>query len=169
MAASKTTVENLKEAFAGESQANRKYLAYALQAEKDGRPVIARLFRAAAEAETVHALGHLRSLDGVQDTVRNLEDAVAGETYEYTTMYPPMVEQAQKESHKGKAMLGWANRVEKVHAQLFTQALEAARAGKDLPETYFWYCSVCGHIEAAAEPPTKCPVCNSPAGKFVKL
>lgn len=120
-----TTAENLKTAFAGESQANRKYLAYANKAVKDGCPQIARLFRAAAEAETIHALAHLQNMGAVGSTLDNLKDALAGETYEYSDMYPPMVEQAAKEGHRGKNMLKWANAVEKVHADLYKQALEA--------------------------------------------
>src|SRR5512136_3065070 len=127
-----TTHENLSVAFAGESQANRKYLAFARAAEKEGFPQVARLFRAAAEAETIHALAHFQNLGGVGTTLENLKAAVAGETYEYSEMYPPMVEQAKAEGHRGKTMLGFANEAEKVHARLFRQALEAMQAGKDL-------------------------------------
>jgi rubrerythrin len=148
-----STVENLKTAFAGESQANRKYLAYAAKAAKEGYPQIARLFRAAAEAETIHALTHLQSLGGVGSTLDNLQDAIAGETYEYTQMYPPMVEQAEQEGHRGKNMLKWANAVEKVHAELYQQALAALQAGKDL--------------ELGA-PPAKCPVCGLAGTRFQK-
>src|SRR5512133_3412153 len=118
-----TTNENLAVAFAGESQANRKYTAFARQAEKEGFPQIARLFRAAADAETIHALGHFANMGGVGSTLQNLEAAVAGETYEFTEMYPPMVQQAQAEGHKARTLLELANRAEKVHAGLFRQAL----------------------------------------------
>jgi rubrerythrin len=162
-----TTVENLKTAFAGESQANRKYLAYAAKADKDGYPQIARLFRAAAEAETIHALAHFQSMGGVGSTLDNLKDAVAGETYEFSTMYPPMVEQAEKEGHRGKNMLKWANAVEKVHAELYQQALAALQAGKDLSTMEIYLCPVCGHLEVG-HPPDKCPVCGALGAKFQK-
>ncbi len=162
------TTENLAVAFAGESQANRKYLAFARQAEKEGLPQIARLFRAAAEAETIHALGHLANMGGVGTTLQNLEAAVKGETYEYTEMYPPMVDQARKEGHKGKTLLDFANRAEKVHAGLFRQALEAMRSGKDLSQMDVYLCPVCGDVEFGA-PPDKCPICGAPASKFQKI
>jgi rubrerythrin len=162
-----STVENLKTAFAGESQANRKYLAYAAKAAKEGYPQIARLFRAAAEAETIHALTHLQSLGGVGSTLDNLQDAIAGETYEYTQMYPPMVEQAEQEGHRGKNMLKWANAVEKVHAELYQQALAALQAGKDLSAMEIYLCPVCGHLELGA-PPAKCPVCGLAGTRFQK-
>jgi rubrerythrin len=162
-----TTVENLKTAFAGESQANRKYLAYANRADKEGYPQIAKLFRAAAEAETLHALAHLQNMGGVGSTLDNLKDAVAGETHEYTEMYPPMVAQAEAEGHRGKSMLKWANAVEKVHAELYQQALEALQAGKDLSTMEIYLCPVCGHLEVGA-PPDKCPVCGLAGAKFQK-
>ena len=164
----KTTQENLATAFAGESQANRKYLAFAKQAEKEGFAQIATLFRAAAEAETIHAHAHLANMGGVGTTVQNLEAAVAGETYEFTEMYPPMVEQAAAEGHKAKKMLDFANRAEKVHAGLFTQALEALRAGKDLSKMEVYLCPFCGDVEFG-EPPEKCPICGAPAAKFQKI
>jgi rubrerythrin len=162
-----STAENLKTAFAGESQANRKYLAFAIRADKEGYPQVARLFRAAAEAETVHALAHLQSLGGIGSTLDNLKDAVAGETYEYKEMYPPMVEQAEKEGHRGKNMLKWANAVEKVHAGLYQQALEAVQAGKDLSTMEIYLCPVCGHLELG-NAPDKCPVCGLAGAKFQK-
>ena len=163
-----TTVENLKVAFAGESQANRKYLAFARQAEKEGLPQIAKLFRAAAEAETIHAHAHLANMGGVGTTVQNLEAAVAGETYEFTEMYPPMVEQAAAEGHRAKKMLDFANRAEKVHAGLFRQALEALRSGKDLSQMDVYLCPFCGDVEFGV-PPEKCPICGAPAAKFQKI
>src|SRR5512142_830165 len=141
-----TTLENLAVAFAGESQANRKYLAFAKQADKEGLPQIAKLFRAAAEAETIHALGHLANMGGIGTTLQNLEAAVAGETYEFTEMYPPMVEQAKAEGHRGKTMLGWANSAEKVHAGLFQQALAALESGADLSKMDVYLCPACGDI-----------------------
>jgi rubrerythrin len=163
-----TTQENLATAFAGESQANRKYLAFAKQAEKEGFAQIAKLFRAAAEAETIHAHAHLANMGGVGTTVQNLEAAVAGETYEFTEMYPPMVEQAAAEGHKAKKMLDFANRAEKVHAGLFRQALEALRSGKDLSQMDVYLCPFCGDVEFGV-PPEKCPICGAPASKFQKL
>ncbi|HEX9050017.1 MAG TPA: rubrerythrin family protein [Anaeromyxobacter sp.] len=163
-----TTTENLAVAFAGESQANRKYLAFARQAEKEGLPQIARLFRAAAEAETIHALGHLANMGGVGTTLQNLEAALKGETYEYTEMYPPMVDQAQKEGHKARTLLDFANRAEKVHAGLFQQALEAMRAGKDLSKMDVYLCPVCGDLEFGAAP-DRCPICGAPASRFQKI
>jgi len=163
-----TTNENLATAFAGESQANRKYLAFARQAEKEGLPQIARLFRAAAEAETIHALGHLANMGGVGTTLQNLEAAVKGETYEFTEMYPPMVEQATVEGHKAKTLLDWANRAEKVHAGLFRQAHEAMRAGKDLSQMDVYLCPFCGDVEFGV-PPERCPICGTPAAKFQKI
>ncbi len=163
-----TTNENLAVAFAGESQANRKYLAFARQAEKEGLGQIARLFRAAAEAETLHALAHLANKGGVGTTLQNLKEAVAGETYEFTEMYPPMVEQAKAEGHKAKTMLDFANRAEKVHAGLFRQALEALEAGKDLSQMEVYLCPVCGDVELGV-PPEKCPICGAPAAKFQKI
>ncbi|MGA8891231.1 MAG: rubrerythrin family protein [Anaeromyxobacteraceae bacterium] len=163
-----TTQENLAVAFAGESQANRKYLAFAQAAEKEGYAQIARLFRAAADAETIHALGHFRNMGGVGTTLQNLEAAVAGETYEYTEMYPPMVEQAKAEGHRAKTMLGWANEAEKVHARLFREALEAMKSGKDLSQMDVFLCPVCGDVEFGL-PPDKCPICGAPGSKYQKI
>lgn len=163
----KTTKENLMEAFAGESMANRKYLAFAKQAEKDGFKNIASLFRATAEAETIHALGHFAAMDGVKSTLENLEYAINGETYETNEMYPPMYEQALKEDHKAKKMFKWAMEVERVHAELYKIALEAAKTGKDI-DCEVWLCPVCGHLELK-NPPEKCPVCGVPASKYERI
>jgi rubrerythrin len=160
-----TTQENLAVAFAGESQANRKYLAFAQAAEKEGYAQIARLFRAAADAETIHAHAHLRNMGGVGTTLENLKSAVAGETYEYTEMYPPMVEQAKAEGHRAKTMLGFANEAEKVHARLFGEALAALQAGKDLSRMDVYLCPVCGDVEFG-EPPDKCPICGAPKARY---
>jgi rubrerythrin len=162
-----TTNENLAVAFAGESQANRKYLAYARQAEKEGLAHIARLFRAAAEAETLHALAHFANMGGVGTTLQNLESAVSGETYEYTEMYPPMVDQAKAEGHKAKTMLAFANSAEQVHAGLFAQALEALKQGKDISQMEVYLCPVCGDLEFGI--PEKCPICGASGTKFQKI
>ncbi len=162
-----TTHENLQTAFAGESQANRKYSAFAEQAEKDGLHNIARLFRATAEAETFHAKGHLRSMGGIKSTAENLEAAIAGETYEFTEMYPPMLEQAEGEGHKVKTMFRFALEAEKVHAALYTRALEAARADKDL-DAEVYLCPNCGHIELG-KPADKCPICGIAPEKYILI
>jgi rubrerythrin len=163
-----TTEANLKEAFAGESQANRKYMAFAKKAEQEGFANIARLFRTAAEAETIHAMGHLNSMDAVKSTVENLKVAVAGETYEYKEMYPPMLAQAQTENHKGKRMFGYAVQAEAVHAELYRLALEAVSEGKDLAEAKFYLCPVCGHIEMG-NPPDACPICGVKGEKYIQV
>jgi len=163
-----TTNENLAVAFAGESQANRKYLAFARQADKEGFPQVARLFRAASEAETIHALGHFTNMGGVGSTLQNLEAAVAGETWEFTEMYPPMVKTAQAEEHRGRHMLAYAQAAEQVHARLFQEALAAMKSGKDLSTMDVYLCPVCGDIEFG-EPPERCPICNTPASRFVKI
>ena len=163
-----TTIENLKEAFAGESQANQKYRAFAKKAERDGFPNIAKLFKTTAEAEKIHAEGHLGALDGIGSTVENLKDAIGGETYEYTEMYPPMLDQAEKDTHKAKRMFKYAIGAEDVHSQLYKLALAAAEAGKDLEETEFYLCPVCGHIEFG-KPEDNCPICGALAAKYVKL
>ena len=163
-----TTENDLKEAFAGESQANRKYLAFARKAEQDGFANVARLFRTAAEAETIHALGHLNAMNGVGATADNLRAAVAGETYEYTEMYPPMLRQAEAENHKAQRMFGYAVKAEAVHARLYQMALEAVMQGKDLTETNFYLCPVCGHIELG-QPPAVCPICGAKGERFQKV
>ncbi len=163
-----TTQDNLKEAFAGESQANRKYLAFASQADKDGLPHIAKLFRTTAEAETIHAHAHLAALGAIGSTAENLQAAIDGETYEYTEMYPPMLAQAEAEGHKAKRMFSFAVEAEAVHAKLYSLALEAAKRGEDLTETEFYLCPICGHIEFG-KPPANCPICRTKAEKFVQV
>ncbi len=160
-----TTEENLKEAFAGESQAYQKYTAFAEAADKDGKPNIARLFRTTAEAERIHAAGHLKSLGGVNDTVENLKAAISGETFEFEKMYPPMLEQAKAEGHKAKRMFGYAVEAEEVHAKLYALALAAAEKGEDLTEVEFYLCPVCGHIEFG-QAPDNCPICGVKGEKF---
>lgn len=163
-----TTKENLQEAFAGESQANQKYRAFAKKAERDGFPNIAKLFKTAAEAERIHAEGHFISLDGIGTTIENLKAAIAGETYEFTEMYPPMLAQAEVENHKAKRMFGYAVKAEKIHAELYQIALEAAEQGKDLEVTEIYLCPVCGHIEFG-KPTENCPTCGTLPSKFEKL
>ncbi len=162
-----TTSENLKEAFAGESQAYQKYAAFAKKAERDGFSNVARLFRLTAEAEKIHAEGHLVASDGVGSTLDNLKTAVAGETYEFTSMYPPMATQAAADGHKAKRMFSYAVAAEEVHARLYSLAIEAVEKGKDLGVSEFFLCPVCGYIEFGS-PPEKCPVCGALGTKFVK-
>ncbi len=163
-----TTKENLKEAFAGESQANQKYRAFAKKAAKEGFTNIAKLFNTAAEAERIHAEGHFGALEGIGSTVENLRAAIEGETYEFTKMYPPMLELAEAENHKAKRMFKYAVEAEAVHAKLYTMALEAAKQGKDLDVTEIYLCPVCGYIEFG-EPKENCPICGTIAAKFVKV
>jgi rubrerythrin len=159
------SLKNLMEAFAGESQANRKYLAFAQKAEQEGYHQVAKLFRAAAEAETVHALNHLRAMKGVRTTAENLREAVEGETAEFRHMYPPMIADAQAEGNKeAERTFKFANEVEKVHAQLFEKAL-ANLEKKDLVNIFV--CQVCGYT-VEGEPPDKCPICNA-VKKLFKL
>lgn len=152
-----TTKENLKEAFAGESQANQKYRAFARRAEKEGFVNIAKLFKTTAEAERIHAEGHLGSLDGIGSTVENLKEAIEGETYEFTEMYPPMHEEAVNENHKAQRMFKYALDAERVHAELYKLALETAERGKDLDVTEIYLCPICGHIEFG-KPDKSCPI-----------
>ena len=162
-----TTLDHLKEAFAGESQANQKYRAFAKKAEQDGLPNIARLFRTTAEAERIHAEGHLKSMDGVGSTAENLQAAIDGETHEFTEMYPPMLQQAEADGHKAKRMFGYAVEAEAVHAKLYKMALEAAKEGKDL-DVEFYLCPICGYIEVG-KPTEVCPICNTKPEKFVQI
>ncbi len=163
-----STKDNLKEAFAGESQANQKYRAFAGRAEKDGFPNIARLFRTAAEAERIHAEGHLAALDGVGTTAENLKAAIAGETYEYTEMYPPMLERAESEGHRAKRMFKYATGAEQVHARLYERALEAAQKGEDLGASAVFLCPFCGYMELDS-PPDTCPICGAKGEKFIQV
>jgi rubrerythrin len=163
-----TTIDNLKDAFAGESQANQKYRAFAKKAEQDGFPNVAKLFRTAAEAERIHAEGHLKAQDGIGATADNLQAAINGETYEYTKMYPPMLEQATADDHKAKRMFGYAVEAEAVHDKLYKLALEAVKQGKDLTTVEFYLCPVCGNIEMG-KPTEPCKICNTKPDKFILI
>ena len=158
--------EYLNEAFAGESQANRKYLAYAAKADQEGYSQVARLFRAAADAETVHAHNHLRALKAIGGTKENLTDAINGETHEFKTMYPEMIEAAKAEGHKdAERSFSYANAVEKIHAQLYQKLLDSlGGTQEDYP---YYVCPVCGYT-AEKEPPDACPVCGTKGEKFKK-
>jgi rubrerythrin len=161
------TEQNLRDAFAGESQANRKYLALAAAADKEGYPQVAKLFRAAAEAETIHAHNHLKALKGIKSTRENLLEAIAGETHEFKDMYPKMLEAAKVEGNKeAERSFHYANEVEKIHAQLYQKLLDNPTASK---ESYAYYvCPVCGYT-SEKEPPDSCPVCGAKGKMFKKI
>lgn len=160
------TEKNLKEAFAGESQANRKYLAFAKKAEQEGYPQVAKLFRAAAEAETVHAHAHLRELAGIRSTAENLKEAIEGESHEFQRMYPGMIKDAKEEGNRGALRsFEFANAVEKVHAALYQKALD--NLGKN-PDVTYYVCQVCGYT-VENEPPDQCPVCQAKKQAFKKV
>ncbi len=162
----KSSEENLREAFAGESQANRKYLAFAKKAEEDGYPQVAKLFRAAAEAETVHAHNHLRVLKGIRGTRENLQEAIDGETHEFKKMYPAMMDAAKAEKNDAAYQtFHFANSVEKIHANLYQKALD--HLGKNEALDYY-VCPVCGNtVERSV--PEKCPICGAPGDQFIKI
>ena len=164
-----STQDNLQAAFAGESQANRKYLAFAAKAEAEGFPKIAKLFRAAAAAETVHALAHLRVMKGVADTKQNLQSAIDGEGYEFKEMYPAFIDVAEKEGNRA-AVVSFcnANAVEKTHFDLYSKAVETLTAGSDLASSSYYVCDVCGHTHVG-EAPDKCPVCGASKSKFKEV
>ena len=160
------TEQNLLDAFAGESQANRKYLAFAKKAEQEGYAQVAKLFRAAAAAETVHAHAHLRTLGQVKSTADNLKAAIAGETHEFKSMYPEMIAVAQQEGNKAaERSFNYANAVEKVHADLYQKALDNLDS---LEDADYYVCSVCGYT-CENEPPDACPVCGAKAKAFSKV
>ena len=157
----------LKEAFAGESQANRRYLAFAAKADQEAFPQVARLFRAAAEAETVHAHSHLRALNGIRSTKENLLEAIAGETHEFKKMYPEMIEAAKAEGQKvAERSFSFANSVEKVHAQLYQNILDGL--GKPQESYPYYVCPVCGNTVGKQAPET-CPICGTKAAMFKKI
>lgn len=162
------TDENLKAAFAGESQANRRYLAFAKKAEEEGFTQASKLFKAAAEAETIHALNHVRISGEVKSTMDNLNAAVSGETHEFKKMYPEFISVAKEENNRQAA---WsfevANKVEQIHAGLFQKAIDAMKAKNEMAEIDYYVCSVCGNtVEGSA--PDRCPICGAPKDKFFK-
>jgi len=163
------TNENLKEAFAGESQANRRYLAFAKKAEIEGKPNMAHLFRAVAEGETVHALNHLNVLGEVKTTEENLKAAIGGETFEIENMYPKFIEDARADNEKGADIsFTGAKEVEKVHQQSFSDALSVMEKGEDIKAREYYVCQVCGNL-FADEVPDICPICKAPKEKFFKV
>jgi len=158
--------QDLKDAFAGESQANRKYLAFAKKADQEGFKQVAKLFRAAAEAETIHAHNHLRALGGIKATKENLDEALNGEVYEFQKMYPAMIEDSKKEANKqAEQSFNIANEVEKIHAGLYKKAIEDLGKNK---ETDYYVCQVCGNTVEGAAPDT-CPICGAPKASFKKM
>ena len=161
------SLDMLQEAFAGESQANRKYLAFAKKADEEGHPQAARMFRAAAEAETVHAHNHLRAMKGVGSTDENLKAAVSGETHEFTHMYPEMIATAKAEGNKeAERSFNYANEVEKIHAKLYQKLLD--NLGGPQEEYPYWVCPVCGYT-AEKDHPERCPICNAKGDRFIKI
>jgi rubrerythrin len=163
------TEDDLKAAFAGESQANRRYLAFAKKADKDGLTQVAKLFRAVAAAETVHAHSHFRAMNGVASTAENLKTAIAGENYEWTSMYPEFIQDAEAESVKrALASFRYAFEVEKVHEQLYRKALTALESQNSMEEVDYYVCPICGYTH---EGPLDglCPVCKTPASKFERM
>jgi rubrerythrin len=161
-----STAENLKQAFAGESQAYMKYSIFADKAEREGFPEVARLFRAIAFAEQVHATNHLRQLGGINDTAANLEQAMAGEDYEVTEMYPAFSAVAELQDEKGALRsMHYALEAEKIHEVLYSDAKGAVEEGQDIASASVFVCPVCGHT-AIGEAPEKCPVCGLPRNRF---
>jgi rubrerythrin len=159
--------ESLKEAFAGESQANRRYLAFGVKADQEGYPQVARLFRAAADAETVHAHNHLRALKGIRSTKENLQEAISGETHEFKSMYPEMIEAAKADGNKeAERTFSYANEVEKVHAQLYTKLLDIL--GTSQESHPYYVCPVCG-LTAEKNAPDVCPVCGAKGEMFRRI
>jgi rubrerythrin len=162
------TTKNLKAAFAGESQANRRYVAFAQKAEEEGFKNLARLFRAVAESETVHAINHLKCVNGVGSSLKNVEEAFKGETEEFTSMYPMFMDQAKRDTNNDALKsFFWANEVEKVHADFYDKSLNTLKQGKDIEIGDLHVCSVCGNtIEGTV--PDKCPVCGESGDSFFK-
>lgn len=164
-----STQDNLQAAFAGESQASRKYLFFAEQAEKDGHPQVARLFRAASEAETIHAHNHLGVLGGIGATKENVQAAIEGEHYEFMKMYPEFLEVARAEGNKGaEVTFDYANKVEKIHHSLYQKALDAVKSGQKLKDEPYFVCLGCGYT-VSGEAPEICPVCGAPRDQFKRV
>lgn len=161
------TNENLKSAFSGESQANRKYLAFAKEAEKEGKKGLAKLFRVAAEGETIHALNYFKTMEGVKSSLENLKTAIEGESYENTEMYPKFIKEAEEDGNEtAKMIFNGASEVEKIHQNLFNEARELLEKGEDLEEKEYFVCQVCGY-PAIGEAPENCPVCGVSKENFI--
>jgi rubrerythrin len=163
------TSDNLQAAFAGESQASRKYLYFAEKAEEEGRKQIARLFRAASDAETVHARNHLKVMQGIKSTSDNLKAAIDGEHYEFTKMYPDFIKQAVAEGNKkANDTFDLANKVEQIHHRLYQTALAMLEKGQDMAEKPMYVCQHCGNT-IEGEPPDRCPICGMPKSMFKRI
>ena len=163
------TKENLQAAFAGESQANRHYLFFAEKAEEEGQPQVAKLFRAVAEAETVHARNHLKVMGEIKLTRENLKEAIGGENYEFSQMYPAFIEQATAEQNKdARISFSYANKVEKIHHGLYQEALDTVKAGQKLNDAPYFVCQVCGYT-VAGEAPGTCPICGASSEEFKRV
>jgi rubrerythrin len=163
------TADNLREAYAGESQASTKYQAFARKAEQEGYPQVARLFRAAAAAEVVHARNHLETMEGVKSTLDNLKAAISGENMEHVQMYPEFILQANKEEKpRAERTFDWARKVEMVHESLYKSALDALQAGAKPAAKDCFVCQVCG-MTAEGDAPERCPVCGAPRTQFLKI
>jgi rubrerythrin len=161
-------IDDLWAAFAGESQANRKYLAYAKKADREGHAGVAKLFRAVAAAETVHAHNHFRALGEIKSTAENLEAAIGGEHYEVTEMYPEFIADAKADEHKGALRsFDWAMQVEKIHEKLYEAARE--NLGKSDEAADYWVCSTCGHTHVGSEAPEKCPICGAKGSSYMHI
>ncbi len=162
-------IDDLQTAFAGESQANRRYLAFAKKADEDGYPQVAKLFRAAAAAETIHALNHFKTMGEIKTTAENLQTAVNGEHYEWAEMYPEFMKDAEDGADK-KALttFKWAWEVEKVHEALYCKALEALKNHETAPAVDYYVCPVCGYTHEGTAP-DKCPVCGTPGKRFERI
>lgn len=163
------TEKNLREAFAGESQANRRYLFFAEKAAKEGFPQVSRLFRAAAEAETVHAYNHFNAMTGVGSSIDNMSAAVIGEHQEFTRMYPVMIDQAiEEQDQRAEKSFEWANAVEKIHYDLFQALLKAVKEKQTLKDEAYYVCPVCGNT-AAGFAPDRCPICQTPGSRWKRI
>lgn len=163
------TMDNVKAAFAGESQANRKYLSFSEKAAQEGFPIVGRLFRAASEAEAIHARTLLMVMGASTSTAENLAGAVEGETHEFTEMYPAFLEEAEAEGQKAAITpFTYAMKAEEVHAGLYQRAAEAVRAGRDLEAAKVLLCPVCGNI-AFDEAPERCPICSVPGARWREI
>ena len=163
------TSDNLQAAFAGESQASRKYLYFAEKADEEGQKQIARLFRAASDAETVHARNHLNVMQGIKSTADNLKVAIGGEHYEFTTIYPDFMKQANAEGNtEANNTFYLANKVEQIHHSLYQTALSMVEKGQKMPEKTIYVCQYCGNT-VEGEPPDKCPICGRPKNMFKRI
>ena len=163
------TEANLRQAFAGESQANRRYLFFGDKADKEGLPQVARLFRAAAEAETVHAYNHFNVMTGIGSSVDNLSAAVIGEHQEFTRMYPSMIDQAiEEQADKAQTSFEWANTVEQTHYNLFQEMLKAVKEKQSISNASYYVCPLCGNT-VLGQAPDKCPICATLGKKFKKI